>query len=62
MAFPPNYRQDRTNRERKQEAKKQEKLRRLTEASALRKAQREALANGDPEEAQIAPAKDTTQD
>jgi len=39
MAFKPNYQQERSNRNRSKEQKKQEKLRRLQEASARRKAE-----------------------
>ena len=45
MAFKPNYHQERSNRNRSKEQKKQEKLRRLQEASARRK---EEAAGADP--------------
>ena len=38
MAFKPNYSQERTHRTRAKEAKKQEKVRRLEEETAKRKA------------------------
>jgi hypothetical protein len=41
MAFKPNYRQQRSERERTKEAKKQEKLQRREEEAAKRKAARE---------------------
>jgi len=41
MAFKPNYRQERAARERTKESRKQEKLRRLEEETAKRKALRE---------------------
>ena len=41
MAFKPNYRQERAARERTKETRKQEKLKRLEEESAKRKAARE---------------------
>jgi hypothetical protein len=45
MAFPPNYRHERANRDRNKEAKKQEKLKKREEASAQRKALREPNAD-----------------
>ena len=41
MAFKPNYRQQRSERERAKEAKKQEKLQRREEEAAKRKVARE---------------------
>jgi hypothetical protein len=41
MAFKPNYRQERAQRERTKETRKQEKLKRLEEETAKRKAARE---------------------
>ena len=43
MAFRPNYSQQRGDRERAKEQKKQERLRRRTEDSDKRKAEREGL-------------------
>ncbi len=40
MAFKPNYRQERAARERTKESRKQEKLKRLEEETAKRKAAR----------------------
>ena len=40
MAFKPNYRQERAARERTKETRKQEKLKRLEEETAKRKAAR----------------------
>ncbi len=51
MAMKPNYRHERTQRERSREVKKQEKQRRREEASARRKAPQtddpEAASSGD---------------
>jgi len=41
MAFKPNYRQERAARERTKESRKQEKLKRLEEETAKRKALRQ---------------------
>ena len=51
MAMKPNYGQERAARNRAKESKKQEKLRRLEEGSAKRKALREGQSgsNGEPE-------------
>jgi hypothetical protein len=45
MAFKPNYRQQRSERERAKEARKQEKLQRREEEAAKRKAAREEQPN-----------------
>ena len=45
MAFKPNYRQERGNRERAKEQKKQEKLRKREESTATR---RDATTGEDP--------------
>ena len=47
MAFRPNYRAERAQKGRAKEEKKQEKLKRLEEASAKRKAMREGQAGAD---------------
>ena len=47
MAFKPNYRQQRSERERAKEARKQEKLQRREEEAAKRKATREEQPNPD---------------
>jgi hypothetical protein len=59
MAFRPNYRHERAQKSRVKEEKKQEKLRRLQEASEKRK----ALRDGEPGENAdgSAPASDTTE-
>jgi hypothetical protein len=49
MAFKPNYRQERAARERTKESRKQEKLRRLEEETAKRKAAREGTPSDDAE-------------
>lgn len=59
MAFRPNYRQERAQKSRVKEEKKQEKLRRLEEASAKRKALRESEAAGNTDGS--APASDKTE-
>lgn len=59
MAFRPNYRQERAQKSRVKEEKKQEKLRRLEEASAKRKALRESEAAGSADGG--APASDKTE-
>jgi hypothetical protein len=58
MAFKPNYRQQRSDRDRSARSKQDEKLQKLMERSAKRKAEREA-AGLPPEEGaaeDIAPA------
>jgi hypothetical protein len=47
MAFRPNYRAERAQKSRAKDEKKQEKLRRLEEASAKRKAMREGEPGAD---------------
>ena len=47
MAFKPNYRQERAQRERTKETRKQEKLKRLEEETAKRKAAREGTSGED---------------
>lgn len=59
MAFRPNYRQERAQKSRVKEEKKQEKLRRLEEASAKRKALREGGAGSDTDGS--APGSDKTE-
>jgi hypothetical protein len=49
MAFKPNYRQERAARERTKESRKQEKLRRLEEETAKRKAARAETPDRDAE-------------
>jgi hypothetical protein len=49
MAFKPNYRQERAQRERTKETRKQEKLKRLEEETAKRKAAREGIPGDEPE-------------
>jgi hypothetical protein len=48
MAFRPNYRAERAQKSRAKDEKKQEKLKRLEEASAKRKALREGEPGDDP--------------
>jgi hypothetical protein len=48
MAFRPNYRAERAQKSRAKEEKKQEKLKRLEEASAKRKALREGEPGAEP--------------
>lgn len=50
MAFKPNYRQERAQRERTKETRKQEKLKRLEEETAKRKAARDGTPDdgGEP--------------
>ena len=50
MAFKPNYRQQRSDRDRSTRSKQDEKLQKLMERSAKRKAEREAA--GLPPEAE----------
>jgi hypothetical protein len=52
MAFKPNYRQQRSDRDRSARSKQDEKLQKLMERSAKRKAEREAA--GLPPEAEAA--------
>lgn len=49
MAFKPNYRQERAQRERTKETRKQEKLKRLEEETAKRKAARAESPGDDGE-------------
>jgi hypothetical protein len=49
MSFKPNYRQQRSDRNRAKAQKKQEKLKRLEEETAKRKAER---SEADPDKAQ----------
>jgi hypothetical protein len=49
MAFKPNYRQERAQRERTKETRKQEKLKRLEEETAKRKAARDGTPGDDTE-------------
>ena len=51
MAFKPNYRQQRSERERTKEARKQEKLQRREEEVAKRKAAREGEEQPNPDAA-----------
>jgi hypothetical protein len=44
MARPPNYSQERSDRDRAKDRKKQERLQRRTEESEKRKAERERLS------------------
>lgn len=50
MAFRPNYRQQRADRNRAKEARKQEKLLKRQENAARRKAEREPLAESEKPE------------
>lgn len=50
MAFKPNYKQQRSERNRAKQAKKQEKLRQRQEDAARRKAGTEPKADGVAEE------------
>ena len=43
MAFRPNYRQQRTERDRSAKSRQQEKLQKLQERAAKRKAEREGV-------------------
>ena len=47
MRRAPNYRQERSQKDRVRESRKQEKLQRLEEASARRKAERESKVRDD---------------
>lgn len=49
MAFKPNYNQQRAERNRAAQAKKEAKQRARDEATARRKAEREAAAAGQPD-------------
>ena len=51
MAFKPNYRQQRADRDRSTRSKQDEKLQKLMERSAKRKADREAA--GHPPESEV---------
>ena len=58
MAFKPNYRQQRSDRDRSTRSKQDEKLQKLMERSAKRKAEREAAGlppEAEPEGAAHAP-------
>jgi hypothetical protein len=57
MPRPPNYSQDRSNRERKQRAKAEEKAERLAQKSAARKAAREGTAPAGENETKAEDAK-----
>jgi hypothetical protein len=50
MAFRPNYRQQRGDRDRAKEQKKQERLQRRTEDAERRKAERDGLLRRQPGE------------
>ena len=56
MRRRPNYRQDRAQKDRVRESRKQEKLQRLEEASARRKAAREGTTGGNATEGSPEPA------
>ena len=52
MAFrPPNYQQERNDRNRAKDQKKKERLQRRTEDAEKRKAERDGLLRGDPDPA-----------
>lgn len=55
MAFRPNYNQERADRNRAKLAKKTEKLRRLQEETAQRKAAAEEPAEANPDDQPPAP-------
>jgi hypothetical protein len=62
MAFKPNYRQQRSDRDRSTRSKQDEKLQKLMERSAKRKAEREAAGlPPDPAPEDTAPASEREQ-